>query len=181
VVERLYTSASSLGWEGVSPGDRTAQYAIWLEDPEIGGVLQQYMTIDRARVWLKDGPMKEYARARMGVGKYSALVRTGRAEPAALVRQALGEGWELVPGTTGIKPLHATAARGDERVNIFWGPVKDFKHLLWAALEAMDDPGAPPATVIVIETLAQPATTAEKHRQTRFAQRCGFSLAHIRI
>ena len=43
-------------------------YDRWLDDPAIGGYLTRFLSRERARVWLKDVPMKEYSRARNGIG-----------------------------------------------------------------------------------------------------------------
>ncbi len=104
VVERLFRDADELGWAALTLPERTVQYARWVQDPEIGGRLLGFMTSERARVWIKDGPMKEWVRAINGVGKYAPLVGERATRAAVLIRKALGEGWEPDEGTLRIKP-----------------------------------------------------------------------------
>ena len=68
IVSRLFADMERLGWEGLTLPQRTSQYAIWIADREIGQRLAEFMTPERARVWIKDGPVKEYPRALAGSG-----------------------------------------------------------------------------------------------------------------
>ena len=89
VVTRLFQDADELDWAHLSATARSAQYAKWVQDAEVGGRLTQFMTSEQARVWIKDGPMKEWARAGSGIGKYAPLVPDAGATPAQLVHMAL--------------------------------------------------------------------------------------------
>src|SRR4051794_32064006 len=71
VVGALYADAEAMDWEHQSLAERTRQYARWTRDARVGGVLTRYMTAEAARSWIKDGPMKEYPRARRGAGRYA--------------------------------------------------------------------------------------------------------------
>ena len=101
VVAALYAQADDAGWDNLGPRDRSRMYSDWVEptDP-IGKILAQYMTPEAARSWIKDGPMKEYARANRGTGRYASFGRRGGTTPADIVRHALGETAQIVPGTT---------------------------------------------------------------------------------
>src|SRR5260370_25246751 len=90
VVTRLLQAAHRLDWPHLSVTARSAQYAKWVQDPEVGGRLMQFMTPEQARVWIKDGPMKEWARAVSGIGKYTPLVSRPGATASQLVHRALG-------------------------------------------------------------------------------------------
>lgn len=68
IVSRLFADMERLGWEGMTPRQRTSQYGEWIKDAEIGQRLAEWMTPERARVWIKDGPVKEYPRALADVG-----------------------------------------------------------------------------------------------------------------
>ena len=68
VIAEIYRRADDLDWDGLSSSDRSTWYVRWLDDPAIGGVLDLYMPRDQARLWIKDVPMKHYARARSGLG-----------------------------------------------------------------------------------------------------------------
>ena len=67
VVRALYQQVETMNWELMSPQQKSQQYARWIDDPAIGGRLTQFQSAEDARVWLKDGPMKEFARALDGV------------------------------------------------------------------------------------------------------------------
>ena len=66
VVAEAYRQAGELDWDGLTDKQRSATYDRWLDDPGIGHQLTRFLSGERARVWLKDVPMKEYARARTG-------------------------------------------------------------------------------------------------------------------
>ena len=72
VVKAIYGDADRVGWQTLPLPDRTRAFNEWVEDDRIGGVLTQFMTPEQARSWIKDGPMKEYARALRGAGRYAA-------------------------------------------------------------------------------------------------------------
>ena len=96
----------------MTPQQHSARYAEWVQDSEVGGRLKAYLTDSEVRVWIKDGPMKEWSRATSGVGRYSELVDTQLDIPAILVRKVLGAEWELEEGSVRTKPLRLTATRG---------------------------------------------------------------------
>src|SRR4051812_10617052 len=91
VVKALYAAADRLDWEHMTTNARTAQYDEWVTVPEIGGVLTGYMSSENARSWIKDGPMKEYARAQLGAGRYAQFGSTKGPTAGQLVTHALGE------------------------------------------------------------------------------------------
>src|SRR5579859_5188092 len=181
VVSKLFGDAHRLGWTHMTPSEHTRQYAIWVDDPEIGGVLEQFKLPDGTRHWIKDSVMHEYARALAGVGKFAKYAHSAALGPAELVRIALGQGWEVVPKSESIKPLQCLARRDEDLVRLFWGPAKDFKHLLWAALKSTDAQGAPRAHVLVVEPQTQPIPAGEKAHHARLAARCGFSVSHALV
>src|SRR4051794_25912559 len=96
VVAAVYADANELDWEHLALVARTRQYARWLADPRVGGILTQYMTMEQARSWLKDGPMKEYHRARRGAGRYARLGQSGGTGPDQIVKHALGDRWTVL-------------------------------------------------------------------------------------
>ena len=66
------------------------------------------MARDQARMWIKDMPMKHYARARSGIGPYASLVAShlpgaGQLSPARL-RAELGAKRRNCQGQT--QPVH---------------------------------------------------------------------------
>lgn len=180
IVSRLFSDMERLGWAGMTPRQRTSQYGEWIKDAEIGQKLAAWMTPERARVWIKDGPVKEYPRALAGVGKYAPLAN-GSANVVDLVQRALGTGWASDPTTLSIKPLRVEAFQGEETVVLAWGPARDLKHLVWAALNA-DASGDPREWVLVVTgTFTRPVTASDKAHQLRIARRCGLRLVHIEL
>ena len=67
------------------------------------------MTAEAARAWIKDGPMKEFRRARRGAGRYAEFGQASVTGPDDVVRHALGEGWHIVDDHVGVKPFHCEA------------------------------------------------------------------------
>src|SRR3712207_1110938 len=106
-----------LGWGELTMGERSLQYARWLEEPEVGGRLAAFMTPAKARVWIKDGPAKEYQRAVAGVGRYAHLTASRTGEPARIVTRVLGSGWSADVESVRVKPLRVVAtSTGEEDV-----------------------------------------------------------------
>jgi len=181
VVRKLYADAQAVDWEYMSTADKTAKYAAWLEHPEVGALLQEWMSAEEARVWIKDGPMKEYARALAGFGPFASYLDEHPRGPRAAVSAALGAGWSVVEGSAGVKPLHCDAVSGDDSIRLYWGPTNDFKHLLWAALMAVDKSSAVNARIVVFHTVAHPTPKVWRLRQQRIGKRCGFTVSHVRL
>lgn len=181
VVRRLYSDAASLGWASLTPLQRTRQYDAWLDDPDVGGVLQRELTRERARVWIKDGPMKEYARAVAGVGRYAKFIEGGGSQMEWVVSSAFGAPWAPVPASLRLKPLRCIAQSGSETRLLVWGPPRDFKHLLWAALEATDAPDGPQAVVAVVVPSGQGISPFDRERQRRLGHRCDVLVRHLQL
>jgi hypothetical protein len=180
IVGRLFADMERLGWEGMTMPQRTSQYAVWIADREIGRRLAEFMTPERARVWIKDGPVKEYPRALAGAGKYAPLAN-GNANVTDIVRRALGTDWTSDIATLRVKTLRVEAHRDEDTVVLTWGPSKDLKHLVWAALNA-DASGDPREWVLVVTgTFTRPVTASDKAHQLRIARRCGLRLVHVEL
>lgn len=183
VVRLLYSRAAELGWPHLTDAERTTQYQYWIDDPEIGGKLLLFIKKPEAvRVWMKDGPMKEYARAVNGIGKYAKFVDTDKVELGALVTKALGPGWVEVPGTQRIKPLRVTVCRendeGDE-MRFCWGPARDLKHLVWRAIVDQAEGDAVPWVLCVVSPFTRPAVKSEVDQRTRLGARLGLRIVDI--
>jgi hypothetical protein len=180
VVRRLYEEAERLDWIHMPLNERRRQYAAWLEAPTIGGVLTQFLSRESARVWIKDCPMKEFARAVAGVGRFAPFVgNTGRG-PLEMIQLSLGSEWVLVQGSFGIKPLHCLAEAQNQRRYICWGPPKDFKHLLWAALGAAESKKVP-ARIVVVERIGQEMRGVDRTRFERLVARCSLEFSSLRL
>jgi hypothetical protein len=134
IIKTIYERLDRLHWEQLQDDERSALYAAFVRDPTIGEKLAPYMDEARLRVWIKDGPVKEYRRAIEGFGAYATYTSRRLAGPADLVVQALGHGWSVVPESVRQKPMRCDAVHEDGRsVAALWGPASTFKDLYWHA------------------------------------------------
>ncbi len=181
VIRRVYAEAVEMDWQSLPAPRKSAQYDRWVADKDVGGVLARFMPEDRIRVWLKDGPLKEYGNATHGMGPYAELAPRLGPTPAQAVKAAFGDGWNPVAGTERIKPL-GVDARGpdDEHGVVVYGPARKFPALVWAALVAAVDRDLPPdrAVVLVTERPAEPTPTINRRWQSRIADHCRVGLRH---
>ena len=181
VVTRLYAEAARLEWASLTGPQRTAQYAKWVDDPDIGGRLREYLTVGDTRVWIKDTPMKEWSRSLSGVGKYAALVEGADDIPSRLVRKVLGDDWRADAGTLRVKPLGIVARKDEDETVLTWGPASDLKHLVWAALTASAEGDAREWVLCVVETFTKATPANEKQAHQRLAERCGLRIVHVSL
>lgn len=181
VVRKLYADAKELDWATLTPQQHSAQYGKWVADAEVGGRLREYLPDAEVRVWIKDGPMKEWSRSLSGVGKYADLVEETDDVPSKLVRKALGTDWESDRSTIRTKPLRIVACKGEDETVVTWAAAKDLKHLIWAALTADAEGDARPWVVCVVETFTRPTPANERNAHLRLAKRCGLRLIHVTI
>lgn len=180
VVRAIYSDADARDWDALAPSDRSRAYAEWVEAPLIGGVLTRYMTPEAARAWIKDGPMKEYARANRGVGRYAEFGRSGGTTATDVVAAALGPGASLVAGTEGVKPLHCIGLDPDgQPAFITWGEARNFRNLVWAALRSAVDDGLD-CHVVVTQPPGHVTTTTDAKMHRAVADRCGLHLHYMR-
>src|SRR5580692_9051203 len=139
VVAEVYRQAGELDWEGLTDKRRSVMYNRWLDDPAVGGYLTRFLSRERARVWLKDVPMKEYSRARNGIGSFSDLVTSRLPGPEQIARQVLGDGWQSIKGTIREKPNRCIISNGREDRLMMWGPPKTLRDIMWAGINALAD------------------------------------------
>jgi hypothetical protein len=180
VVKALYDEADRLGWEHLSLQRRTVLYDAWVIDPQIGAVLTGFMSAETARSWIKDGPMKEYRRARQGAGRYARFGSGQGPSAAQIVAHAAGRGAVLVGDTLGVKPFHCMASTDAGSTFVTWGEARNYRHLVWAALSHLADNPANSAVVVITETMAEPTSVAEKAMQRVIAERCSLELKYYR-
>lgn len=181
VVRRIYANAQEADWEHLTHREHTEQYARWLADPRVGGVLSAWMSPEEQRVWLKDGPMKEFARALAGEGPFATYLSAHPRSPAMVVSRVLGEDWRAIPNSNGVKPLRCEATDGKSKMLVFWGPSKDFKYLLWAALDAWESNSERSLRIAVFDTVSSPTSKHERTRLERIAGHCHVPLSFIRL
>lgn len=184
VCRKIFSDMAELSWEGLGHTARSEQYERWVSAADVGERLSLYLPVERVRVWIKDGPVKEYPRARAGVGRFANLVEASSG-PDMVVRLALGDCWEPIEGSLRVKPLRVSArsrahGSGDELV-VAWGPPRDLKHLVWAALTATADDASQRWHLVICSTFTQPVSTGERTLHRRIADRAQLPIAHIEL
>jgi hypothetical protein len=180
VVAEAYRQAGELDWDGLTDKQRSATYDRWLDDPGIGHQLTRFLSRERARVWLKDVPMKEYARARNGIGVYSDLVTVRLPSPGRIARQVLGEGWDLVEATIREKPNRCLISSGGEERLMIWGPPKTFRDMIWAGINALADGLATPLLVVATPQ-GHVLDEGEKRRHIQLGRLAGLDVRHTAL
>jgi len=124
--ERLWLLADELNWSQLNWYEKSNYYETWTLDPEVGGLLANYMDQRRIRVYVKDTIMKGYVRSR-------------QADPRTPL-EALGIELDAESVATYERPHGRRLADG--RV-IVWGNAEDWKLVLTAVHErSYDAPGA---------------------------------------
>lgn len=179
VVGRLFEDAENRGWVNLALPERTKMYNDWVKDSEVGGRLRDFISVEDARVWIKDGPMKEYSRARYGIGKYAQYIAAPALARQELLRSVLGDDWQEEPKSLVIKPLRVTVTDGDKRLRLTWGSARDFKHLLWAALESDAKGDTVDWVLCVVGSFENPTPADRRRMYDRMAKRCGFSIKYV--
>jgi hypothetical protein len=180
VIAEIYRQADRLEWVGLTQQERSTLYSRWLDDPDIGEVLTRHMPRERARLWMKDVPMKEYARARDGVGKYADLATMRLPGPNGIARQAFGDGWVVTEGSVRQKPNRCVIRRGDEWRTMIWGPPANFRDLVWAGINAYVD-NHPIPVIVVTTTQGRKLTTGEVARHQALGKQAGLEVRHATL
>ncbi|MFL6140369.1 MAG: hypothetical protein ACJ72N_00675 [Labedaea sp.] len=178
VISELYRQVGSLDWEDISAREKTKHYTRWVEDPTIGGELADYYTAEGMRVWLKDGPLKEYARALEDFGSFAKYTTQRLSPPSDFIREVLGETWTIVPGSVGEKPMHCLVTDGKNQRYVCWGKPRTFRDLLWAAInKALTATSRPMMVVYLSEGKTVNAELRRVHE--RIAGHCSLDLAYV--
>ena len=133
VLIELVRQLDEVKWEELTAHDTSAWYNRFVKDENIGRRLSQYMSEVEIRVWIKDGPAKEYRRALEGRGSYSQYTSRAFPGPEVIVRATLGNGWTLVTDSIEEKPMRCLAQSGDQMKFLIWGPTKSLRDLVWQA------------------------------------------------
>lgn len=180
VVAEVYRQAGEMDWEGLPDKKRSIMYGRWLDDPAIGGRLTRFLSRERARVWLKDVPMKEYSRARNGIGPFSDLVTSHLPNPGQIARQVLGNGWDASEGTIREKPNRCLISDGHEERLMMWGPPKTLRDIMWAGLNALAD-GEPQPILVVTIPYSQRMDDGEIRRNIILGEIAGLDVRHTNL
>jgi hypothetical protein len=178
VITELYRQAADLDWELLSAGEKKLQYRQWIEDPRVGGRLRGFFDDHRIGTWIKDTPMKEYARAQEGFGSMAEYAVMKFPAPDHLIKTALGHDWEILVGSLDEKPMHCVACSGVTERYVCWGRPNTFRDLTWAALnKAITMPNRPMIIVTLQDGLI--VSAAEQAIQRSIAEHCRVDICHI--
>lgn len=180
VIGEVYGRADSLDWDTLSHPERSSWYDRWVDDAKIGGVLTRFVSRERARVWLKDVPMKHYARARAGVGPYADLVRRRLPGPDRVAAQVFGTDWEIVEGTIRDKPNRCLVADGHDERLMIWGPVSNLRALIWAGVNAVID-GEPRPSIVITTLQGRPLDEGTRSRNVALGAHIGAEVFHTTL
>jgi hypothetical protein len=180
VVAEVYRQAGDLDWEGLPDKTRSIMYGRWLDDPAIGGCLTRFLSRERARVWLKDVPMKEYSRARNGIGPFSGLVTSRLPGPGQIARQVLGDGWDASEETIREKPNRCIIFDDSEERLMMWGPPKTLRDIMWAGINALAD-GQPRPLLVVTIPYSHRMDDGEMRRHVLLGEIAGLDVRHTTL
>ncbi|MFF4891935.1 hypothetical protein [Micromonospora chersina] len=175
VVKLLYADADSLDWERVPAQRKTTQYNRWVDDQRIGGLLARF--IPNPHLWIKEVPLKEYARALENMGRFANFTAMHYSPPAEFIGPVFGSGWSYMPGSLADKPPHCLATDSSTPRYLCWGPPNQFKDLLWAALTAGVKEQGRPGIALSVRSEAEIDAT-EKRRNQAIGDRCGIEVRY---
>lgn len=177
LIAAIYRSADELDWDGLTQVDRSATYNRWLDDPLIGEVLARYVPRERARLWIKDVPMKHYDRARHGLGPYAPFITRRLPGPDYLVHQAFGPEWSINAKSLQDKPSRCLITDGRNWKLLIWGNPNNFRALIWAGLNARVDGGPAPVIVVSIRQ-GHRLSEGEIERHVLLGRQAGIEVLH---
>lgn len=180
VIAACYSRAVDLSWDALSQAERSSAYDSWLDDQEIGGRMIPLLTREKARVWLKDVPMKEYARATSGIGPYARFATRQLPGPEALAKQTFGKAWTTQANTLRTKPNRVVIKNGHASRLMLWGSRRALRDLLWAAMVAQVDNGAE-TVVVLCATRDEHITDTEKKRHIALCELAGVAVVHTEV
>jgi hypothetical protein len=178
IIAEIYRQAGEMDWDGLTDKQRSAAYDRWLDDAAVGGELTRFLSRERARVWLKDVPMKEYARARSGIGSFSDLVTVRYPGPGQIARQILGDQWYAVDGSVREKPNRCVISDGCDRRLMIWGPPKVLRDLVWAGITCIVDGREPAPLIVVASPRGQSPSQGDIKRHVRIGGVAGLEVRH---
>ncbi|MBE1581152.1 hypothetical protein ACFORH_24720 [Amycolatopsis roodepoortensis] len=178
VIQEIYRQVEEVDWEDLSDRDKSAHYARWVADAKIGDVLADYYTADGMRVWLKDTPLKEYARAVEDFGPFAKYTQKRLTPPTEFVPPILGARWRMVPGSIREKPMHCVFTDGSEERYVCWGKPRSFSILLWAAVNNAVTTHTRPLIVVFLRA-GKPIDEDQKVFHEKIASHCSLDMTYV--
>jgi hypothetical protein len=125
--------------------------------------------------------MKEYARARSGIGSFADLVTIRLPGPSQIARQVLGGTWDAVDGTIREKPNRCMISDGQDKLLMIWGPPKVLRDLIWAGITAVADGREPVPLIVVATPRGESLGQGEMKRHIRIGQIAGLEVRHTTL
>lgn len=180
IIAELYRRADKLDWDGLLPAERSTWYTRWLEDPDIGGILDAYMTRDQARLWIKDTPMKHYNRARSGIGPYAEFTERRLPDAHELVKLAFGDKCDVIPNSIRDKANRCRIAYDDKKALVIWGSPRTLQSLIWGAHNAILDEVDRPI-ILVVCTQGERLSEGQMLRHRRLGRILHVPVRHITV
>ena len=182
VITELYRRLDDMRWEELTMPERSAAYQRMVEEPLIGARLALHLPADRIRVWIKDGPAKEYRRALEGVGPYAEFTQRRTVGAEGVVSAVLGDGWEAVPDSVGEKPMRCVAQRDTTRRLVVWGPEAALKELFWhAAVHVAESQAGGRPLMVVTRRGNAPIDATTWRRAQRLGDLLGCDVAQVSL
>lgn len=150
VIGEIVRQFDAARWEELSSHEASEMYDRFVKDPKIGVRLSTYMPADKVRVWIKDGPAKEYRRALEGIGPVAPYTKRAYPGPESVVRLALGDQWSPREGAIEEKPMRCFADDQDgHSMFVIWGPFSALQGLIWNSCLIRAEHPSQPITVVV--------------------------------
>lgn len=158
----LARQLDEIRWEEVSISDASRLYARLVNDPKVGGALRPYMSDSKIRVWIKDGPAKEYRRGLEGVGYMAGYTRRAYPGPDALIGAVLGRTWRHDPSSLEDKPMRCIARDElGQSMHVIWGPLAHLQGMHWTASTYRARNPLEPVTLIYTRASSTPLEGAD--------------------
>lgn len=171
VLTELGKQFDAVRWEEASSSKTSEMYDRFVKDPAIGGRLKPFLAPEKIRVWIKDGPAKEYRRALEGQGYMEHFTARAYPGPEAVVRSALGPDWSARVETVEEKPMRCFAVDENEQsMFVIWAPFSGLQGLIWnSCLLRAEDPYEP-ITIVVTKPNSAPINPDEWGLVERLAE-----------
>lgn len=168
VIEELVSQFDAARWEELSSHAASEMYDRFVRDPKIGGRLSPHMPTAKIRVWIKDGPAKEYRRALEGIGPIALITKRAYPGPTSVVRLALGDKWSPTVDTIEEKPMRCFAEDPDgQSMFVIWGPLSALQGLIWNSCLIRTEDSLKAITVVV----TKPNSAALPSKEWEFVRR----------
>ncbi|MEU6025365.1 hypothetical protein, partial [Micromonospora sp. NPDC047134] len=129
-------------------------------------------------LWIKDVPLKEYARALENMGRFVQFTALRYSPPSDFIGPAFGQDWRYIPGSQAEKPPHCLATNGLTKRYICWGSPNHLKDLVWAALTVGVTEQGRPGVALSVRTDAD-IDASGKRRHQALGERCGIEVKYV--